>query len=164
HAGHLHARVLLGAAADSGLLVYAGLVSSYRPGWPGAAGATGHDARTQLGGGAGAVGQVEHARRAAPGVRRDGARQRSGADPGAPGGGRLVRHHRSAHPLSMSAPAIAQSRPGRLTGPVVLRERRAAQVLVRIVHSRSAVIGGSLLALVILAALAAPLISPYDPI
>ena len=64
----------------------------------------------------------------------------------------------------MSAPAIAQSRPGRLTGPVVLRERRAAQVLVRIVHSRSAVIGGSLLALVILAALAAPLISPYDPI
>jgi peptide/nickel transport system permease protein len=64
----------------------------------------------------------------------------------------------------MSAPAIAQGRPRRLSSPVVLRERRAAQVLVRIVHSRSAVIGGSLLALVILAALAAPLISPYDPI
>ena len=64
----------------------------------------------------------------------------------------------------MSAPAIAQTRPGSLSRPAVARERRATQVLARIVHSRSAVVGGSLLLLVILAALAAPLISPYDPI
>jgi len=64
----------------------------------------------------------------------------------------------------MSAPAIARTRPGSLTSPALAGERRATQVLARIIHSRSAVFGGSLLALVILAALAAPLISPYDPI
>jgi peptide/nickel transport system permease protein len=64
----------------------------------------------------------------------------------------------------MSAPAIARSRPGPLAGPAVVRERTAARALLRVAHSRSAVVGGSLLLLVILAALAAPLISPYDPI
>jgi peptide/nickel transport system permease protein len=64
----------------------------------------------------------------------------------------------------MSAPAIVQPRPASLAGPPLARERRAAQVLVRIVHSRSAVVGGTLLAVVILAAVAAPLLSPYDPI
>jgi peptide/nickel transport system permease protein len=64
----------------------------------------------------------------------------------------------------MSAPAIAQTRPRRLAGPAVVRERTAARALMRVAHSRSAVVGGSLLMLVILLALAAPLISPYDPI
>jgi peptide/nickel transport system permease protein len=64
----------------------------------------------------------------------------------------------------MSAPAIAQTRPPPLAGPAVVRERTAARALMRVAHSRSAVVGGSLLMLVILLALAAPLISPYDPI
>jgi peptide/nickel transport system permease protein len=64
----------------------------------------------------------------------------------------------------MNAPAIAQTRPGPLASPAVVRERTAAQALLRVAHSRSAVVGGSLLMLVILLALAAPLISPYDPI
>ena len=34
----------------------------------------------------------------------------------------------------------------------------------RILHSRSALVGGAVLVLIIIAALAAPLISPYDPI
>src|SRR4051794_5470682 len=34
----------------------------------------------------------------------------------------------------------------------------------RILHSRSALVGGGMLLLIVLAALAAPLISPYDPI
>jgi peptide/nickel transport system permease protein len=64
----------------------------------------------------------------------------------------------------MSAPAIARIGPSPLARPGVVRERTAAHVLLRIVHSRSAVVGGAFLLLVVLAALAAPLVSPYDPI
>jgi peptide/nickel transport system permease protein len=42
--------------------------------------------------------------------------------------------------------------------------RRAPRTWQRMVHSRSALIGGGVLLLIVLLALAAPLISPYDPI
>jgi peptide/nickel transport system permease protein len=64
----------------------------------------------------------------------------------------------------MSAPAIAQLRRAPSASPAVSSERTTRHVLRRVLRSRSALVGGSVLLLVVLAALAAPLISPYDPI
>lgn len=64
----------------------------------------------------------------------------------------------------MNAPAIATLRqpPVRLAAQTEVRS--GPRLWQRLVHNRSALIGLTVLSLIVLAALAAPLISPYDPI
>jgi peptide/nickel transport system permease protein len=64
----------------------------------------------------------------------------------------------------MSAPAVSRVAPAASAGPASVRERTAVHALRRVLHSRSALVGGSLLLLVALLVLAAPLLGPYDPI
>jgi peptide/nickel transport system permease protein len=64
----------------------------------------------------------------------------------------------------MSAPALAGLRPGVVDAPPLSSTRTQPRTLLRVLRSRSALVGGILLLLIMLAALAAPLISPYDPI
>jgi peptide/nickel transport system permease protein len=64
----------------------------------------------------------------------------------------------------MSAPAIAAVRPTPSSAAPRISLRSGPPVWRRIVRNRSALIGVIVLLLIVLAALAAPLISPYDPI
>jgi peptide/nickel transport system permease protein len=64
----------------------------------------------------------------------------------------------------MSAPALATVRPTVVMESSPAGARRGRRTWQRFTHSRSALIGGSVLLLIILIALAAPLLSPYDPI
>jgi peptide/nickel transport system permease protein len=64
----------------------------------------------------------------------------------------------------MSVPLVARWRVGALVRPSGAGQRPRGETLRRLMRSRSAVIGGGVLALIVLAALAAPLISPFDPI
>ena len=65
----------------------------------------------------------------------------------------------------MSVPLVfARWRIGALVRPSGAGQRPRGETLRRLLRSRSAVVGGSVLALIVLAALAAPLISPFDPI
>jgi peptide/nickel transport system permease protein len=64
----------------------------------------------------------------------------------------------------MSSPALATVRPGAASVPEPAQRSTSTHVLVRILHNRSALVGGGVLLVIVLLALAAPLISPYDPI
>jgi peptide/nickel transport system permease protein len=64
----------------------------------------------------------------------------------------------------MSVPALARVRPASVTQSSPVNNRREPRTWQRLVRSRSALIGGAVLLLIVLLALAAPLISPYDPI
>jgi peptide/nickel transport system permease protein len=64
----------------------------------------------------------------------------------------------------MTTPAFASARHGALAVPGAIQKRTSAHVVARFFRSRSALLGGTVLLLIVLAALAAPLISPYDPI
>jgi peptide/nickel transport system permease protein len=64
----------------------------------------------------------------------------------------------------VSAPALATVRAKTIPESGPRRNHRGPRTWQRIIHSRSALIGGSVLLLIVLIALAAPLISPYDPI
>jgi peptide/nickel transport system permease protein len=64
----------------------------------------------------------------------------------------------------MSAPALAGVRPSSVGLTTPARERASVRTFARLLRSRSALVGGGVLLLIIAAALAAPLISPYDPI
>jgi peptide/nickel transport system permease protein len=64
----------------------------------------------------------------------------------------------------MSVPLVARWRVGALVRPSRAGQRPRGETLRRLMRSRSALIGGGVLALIVLAALAAPLISPFDPI
>src|SRR5205807_1711470 len=78
-----------------------------------------------------------------------------------PRSGRVVRGDRSTDSLPMTMPAVATLRPT----PVLARNKRtSAGAAWRLMSSRSAVAGGLVLLVIVLLALAAPLVSPYDPI
>jgi peptide/nickel transport system permease protein len=63
----------------------------------------------------------------------------------------------------MSAPAVTlQQRPAASAPQTTLR--KTPGLWRRLLHNRSALIGGSVLLVIVLLALAAPLLSPYDPI
>jgi len=64
----------------------------------------------------------------------------------------------------MSVPLVARWRVGALSQPSGAGQRPRGETLRRLLRSRSAIIGGGVLAVIVLAALAAPLISPFDPI
>jgi peptide/nickel transport system permease protein len=66
----------------------------------------------------------------------------------------------------MSVPAVAPglSRPVAVVQPTANGKGARGETLRRLLRSRSAVVGGGVLVLIVLAALAAPLISPFDPI
>jgi peptide/nickel transport system permease protein len=64
----------------------------------------------------------------------------------------------------MSAPALATLRATAITERSPASGRCGRRTWQRFAHSRSALIGGSVLLLIVLIALAAPLLSPYDPI
>jgi peptide/nickel transport system permease protein len=63
----------------------------------------------------------------------------------------------------MSAPALAAVRHSS-SAPEVARPRSSTRTVNRVLHSRSALVGGVVLLLIVLVALAAPAISPFDPI
>jgi len=61
--------------------------------------------------------------------------------------------------------AVATAQPPRTLGtPYVAPLRRGPRLWRRLLRNRSALVGGLILLLIVLVALAAPLISPYDPI
>ncbi len=64
----------------------------------------------------------------------------------------------------MSSPALATPRSAVATPPDTAHPRGSSRVVSRILHNRSALVGGSVLLLIVLLSLAAPAISPYDPI
>jgi peptide/nickel transport system permease protein len=64
----------------------------------------------------------------------------------------------------MSVPLAARWRIGGLVRPSDAGKRPRGETLQRLMRSRSALIGGGVLALIVVAALTAPLISPFDPI
>ncbi|HLZ31667.1 MAG TPA: ABC transporter permease [Chloroflexota bacterium] len=65
----------------------------------------------------------------------------------------------------MSVPLVlARRRLGALGRPTGAGQRPRGETLRRLLRSRSAVVGGAVLAVIVLAALTAPLISPFDPI
>ncbi len=64
----------------------------------------------------------------------------------------------------MSSPAIAAPRPTAVAPPQPTQRASTANTAARVLHNRSALLGGSVLLLIVLLSLAAPLISPYDPI
>jgi peptide/nickel transport system permease protein len=64
----------------------------------------------------------------------------------------------------MSIPLVARGRVGPFARPTSAGQRSRGETLQRLMRSRSALVGGGVLILIVLAALAAPLISPYDPI
>jgi len=64
----------------------------------------------------------------------------------------------------MSVPAVARWRVGAVDRAPGSGPRVRGETWRRLLRSRSAVLGGSVLIVIVLAALAAALISPYDPI
>ena len=64
----------------------------------------------------------------------------------------------------MSAPALAALRRDTPTAPDVAPPRSSTRTVNRVLRSRSALVGGAVLLLIVLVALAAPVISPFDPI
>jgi peptide/nickel transport system permease protein len=64
----------------------------------------------------------------------------------------------------VTSQALAAPRTIELDAPGAAHRQGAVHVLVRVLRSRSALVGGTVLLLVVLLALAAPVISPYDPI
>jgi peptide/nickel transport system permease protein len=64
----------------------------------------------------------------------------------------------------VTAQALAAPRTIELEAPGGAHRQGSAHVLVRVLRSRSALVGGAVLLLIVLLALAAPVISPYDPI
>ena len=64
----------------------------------------------------------------------------------------------------MSSPALATPRPAVAAPSESSQRRGTTHVATRLLHNRSAIVGGSVLLLIVLLSLAAPLISPYDPI
>jgi peptide/nickel transport system permease protein len=64
----------------------------------------------------------------------------------------------------MSVPLAARWRVGGLVRPSGAGQRPRGETLRRWMRSRSALVGGGVLALIVVAALTAPLISPFDPI
>jgi peptide/nickel transport system permease protein len=64
----------------------------------------------------------------------------------------------------VSIPLVVRWRVGPFARPTSAGQRSTGETLQRLMRSRSALIGGGVLILIVLAALAAPLISPYDPI
>jgi peptide/nickel transport system permease protein len=65
----------------------------------------------------------------------------------------------------MSVPLVfTRWRIGALVRPTGAGQRPRGETLRRLLRSRSALVGGGVLAVIVLAALAAPLISPFDPI
>ncbi|MDQ6670489.1 MAG: ABC transporter permease [Chloroflexota bacterium] len=64
----------------------------------------------------------------------------------------------------MSVPLVARWRTGGSAPPAGAGQRPRGETLRRLLRSRSAVVGGGVLVLIVLAALTAPLISPFDPI
>jgi len=64
----------------------------------------------------------------------------------------------------MSAPALATVRPALRVDAAANAMRRGPRTWQRFLRSRSALIGGGVLLLIVLLALFAPVISPYDPI
>jgi peptide/nickel transport system permease protein len=65
----------------------------------------------------------------------------------------------------MSVPLVARRwRVGPLPGSIVPGQRARGETLRRLLRSRSAIVGGGVLGVVVLAAVLAPLISPFDPI
>ena len=64
----------------------------------------------------------------------------------------------------MSVPLVARWRIGALVRPTGAGQRPRGETLRRLLRSRSALVGGGVLVVIVLAALAAPLISPFDPI
>jgi peptide/nickel transport system permease protein len=64
----------------------------------------------------------------------------------------------------MSAPALATLQRGAPTAPDIVRTRTSTRTVHRVLRSRSALLGGAVLLMIVLVALAAPTISPYDPI
>jgi peptide/nickel transport system permease protein len=65
----------------------------------------------------------------------------------------------------MSVPVVARRwRVGPLSRSVGAGQRSRGETLRRVLRSRSALVGGGVLGLIVLAALVAPLISPFDPI
>ena len=65
----------------------------------------------------------------------------------------------------MNTPALASARPVAVAAPTGVQEPRKTTGLgTRVRHSRSAVVGGTVLIIIVLLALIAPLVAPYDPI
>jgi peptide/nickel transport system permease protein len=65
----------------------------------------------------------------------------------------------------MSVPLVFNRwRIGGRVSPAGARQRPRGETLRRLLRNRSALVGGGVLALIVLAALAAPLVSPFDPI
>jgi len=64
----------------------------------------------------------------------------------------------------MSSGAVAQPRRAPVTASGAAERRTAAHATNRLLKSRSALIGGGVLLAIVLLAIAAPVISPYDPI
>jgi len=64
----------------------------------------------------------------------------------------------------VSVPAVARLRLGVLDRALGMDRRPRGETIRRLLRSRSAVVGGSVLIVIVLAAIAAALISPYDPI
>jgi peptide/nickel transport system permease protein len=64
----------------------------------------------------------------------------------------------------MSVPLVARWRVSSLASPSGAGQRPRGETLLRLMRSRSAIVGGGVLAVIVLAALTAPLISPFDPI
>jgi peptide/nickel transport system permease protein len=64
----------------------------------------------------------------------------------------------------MTSPALATPRPAVAAPAESAQHRGSSHVVTRLLHNRSALVGGSVLLLIVLLSLAAPLISPYDPI
>ncbi|HYW88347.1 MAG TPA: hypothetical protein VFB50_11290, partial [Chloroflexota bacterium] len=64
----------------------------------------------------------------------------------------------------MTSQALVAPRTLELDAPGAAHKQGSVHVLVRVLRSRSALVGGTVLLLVVLLALAAPVISPYDPI
>jgi peptide/nickel transport system permease protein len=60
--------------------------------------------------------------------------------------------------------AIATVQPAPVLSATQARTRSGPPVWRRLLHNRSALVGGAVLLLIVLIALAAPLVSPYDPI
>src|SRR5207253_684299 len=74
------------------------------------------------------------------------------------------RQPRPADSLSMSVPAVARWRVGLVDRAPGSSKSTRGETLRRLVRSRSALVGGSVLIVIVLAAVAAVVISPYDPI
>src|SRR5213079_404334 len=85
--------------------------------------------------------------------------------PGQPAGRRVLRGARPADPLPVNSPAVANAPRIAVASPGTFQVTRSSPgVGTRLLRNKSAVVGGSVLLVIVLFALAAPLIAPYDPI